>query len=256
MRAELIGRVNGPSVVVVGSWDPFVPEHQELIEQLASDAREKGLASVVVLLDPNPPVFVWGRHDWPVYDELQTRIQLVFGCGVDGLLLVHMMKADTDAGAEEFLAILHSHLTLAELRLGIYQTLGIGPRGATAAINELAEQQHLRIIRMLPRRLPTEDVRKLLAVGLLKDAIRIVGRPPVRRRPNSRLLRLAWAPGVYRAVSLESPTMPTRVFTVELVNRAKHLPALEWPDRGIRYLAFVSGPADAPDSVSKEDSPS
>lgn len=244
--------MNGPSAAVIGSWDPFVPEHREVIEQLSFDAREKGLASVVVLLHPNPSLFVSGRHDWPVYDELQTRIRLVLSCGVDAVLLVYMLKADVDAGAEEFLTLLHSHLKIAELWLGVYQTLGTGPRGATAAINELAEQQQLHIVRMPPRRLPTEDVRKLLAAGRLEDAIRVVGRPPVRLRPQGPRLCLAWAPGIYRAVALDSPNLTGHVFTVELVKRSKGLPALDWPDRAIRYLAFISGPADAPGSTANE----
>jgi hypothetical protein len=246
VRATLHGQINGPAAVVVGAWDPFVPAHQQLIEQLSTYAREAALASVVVLIDPAPPLFVWGRHDWPIYDEVWTRIELAFRCNIDAILQVHFTRADVDAGASEFFALLEAHLTVAELWLGTYQTLGSGPRGATVAINELAEERGVRLVRLPPLRLETEDVRRLLAAGRLHEASRVVGRAPVRRRPKSLTVRLAWQPGVYSVVPLDRITAAEegRPFSVELAPQARGVPVLQWPDRTMRYLAFVAGPGD------------
>jgi FAD synthase len=246
VRATLHGRIRGPGAVVVGSWDPFVRAHQRLIEQLASHARQTALASVVVLIDPPPPLFVWGRHDWPIYDEVWTRMELVRRCGVDAILLVHFTRADVDAGAAEFFALLDAHLTVAELWLGTYQTLGSVPRGATAAIDELAGERGIHLVRLPPLRLETEDVRRLLAAGRVREASRVVGRVPVRRRPRSLTVRLAWQPGVYSVVPLARPMAAAegRPFAVELATQSQGLPALHWPERTIRYLAFVAGPGD------------
>jgi FAD synthase len=246
MRAKLHGQVSGPCAVAVGTWDPFLPAHRELIEQLSSEARRNSLASVVVLIDPPPSLFVWGHHDWPIFDEVRTRIKLIFGCGVDAVLLIHFTKADVNAGAAEFFTLLQSHVTVAELWLGTFQTLGSGLRGATAAVNELAEEQGIHMVRLPPLRLETQDVRRLLAAGRLQEAGRVVGRAPIRRRPNAHTVRLAWLPGRYRVVPLTSALDSAREgpFSVELASEVQGTPSLLWPDRTIRYLAFVAGPAD------------
>src|SRR5215207_2655651 len=246
MRATLHGRVDGSSVVIVGSWDPFLPAHRTMLEQLRSHARQRALASLAVMLDPSPAVFIWGRHDWAIFDDVRTRIELLLGCGIDGVLLIRLLRRDVAATAAEFFSTMLAQIDIAELWLGAHQTLGTGDHGRTEAIEDLAEDNGIELVRLPPLRRETEDVRQLLAAGRVREATQIVGRSPVRGQPRSLALRLAWLPGRYQAIPLDRPTAPPEQpsLIVELVPQAKGLPRLQWPDREVRYLAFAAGPAD------------
>jgi hypothetical protein len=99
-------------------------------------------------------------------------------------------------------------LDLEELGLGATQLLGQGHAGAKDAVAAYTDRHGLRL-HLLPRPpVAPDDVRRLLAAGRMRDAVRMIERPPIWRRPRSGLLRLAWRPGAYRAIAMSSPTGP------------------------------------------------
>lgn len=255
MKATVQGQITKPAIVVVGAWDPMVATHHELFEQIGCQARRNGLSSLVVVIDPDPALVMRGRAKWPVYDDLHTRIHYIRSAGVDAVLHLHFSKHGLEAGAAEFFAVLQEHAVARELWLGAHQSLGRGPAGSGNAIIELAEErgiavQRLPIVRYTPS--PYETRQALLA-GKIADVAKEMGRPPIRRRPDSGTLRLAWAPGRYWAVPLSSPTQPPSgtpiALDVRRMETGLRMPRLVWPDPAIRYLAFLAGPADEHEAV-------
>jgi FAD synthase len=248
MKATVYGKIVGPAIAVVGVWDPLLQAHQELFEQVCCQARRNGLTSLVIVIDPDPALVMRGAGKWPVYDDVQTRIQRLFTVGIDAVLHLRFVQDDLNAGVAEFFTLVAVHATLAELWLGAHQTIGRGPNGSQQAIVEAAERrgiqvQRLPLVRLMP---PPYDIRQSLAAGRVAEVVSLVGRPPVRSRPRSDLRRLAWRPGQYQAVPLPGLTAAASAspIEIELVERPRGLPVFQWPDRGIKYLAFVSGPAD------------
>jgi FAD synthase len=252
MKPTLFGQVDRPAVAVVGVWDPLLPRHTALCTALAASARERSLASVVIVLHPNPPALIIGDRYFPTYDDVHARVWRLRACGVDAVLMLRMTRADTARGAAAFFDSVLTAVPLAELWLGERQTLGRGPEGAPCAIADLAAMHGVRL-RVLPPP-PAEgagaayQALTLLAGGRLAEAIAYVGHPPVWRRPRSGVLPLPWRPGRYRAVPLSHPGEPANgaEITVSLRSRARGRPALLWPDPQTRYLAFVGGVADEP----------
>jgi FAD synthase len=210
MRATLHGRVNGSATAVVGVWDPFMPSHKTLLEQLRDRAIESGSSSMAVLIDPLPGSVSgfqvrYGTSGWPVYDSVSARIRLMLDVGLDSVLLMRFRRRDFDATAAYFLDAVRAHVRLEELWLGALQLLGPGAKGAPAAVAEYADLHGFRLT-MLPRApVGTYDVRGLLASGRVVDAIKVVGRPPTWNRPRAVTLQLAWRPGQYRVVVLQRP---------------------------------------------------
>ncbi len=51
----------GPSVVTIGKFDGVHLGHRGLVERVMAIAAERGLTSVVVTLDRNPPAFLRPR---------------------------------------------------------------------------------------------------------------------------------------------------------------------------------------------------
>src|SRR5262249_45143432 len=92
------------------------------------------------------------------------------------------------------------------------------------------------------------QVRALLALGRLRSASKLVGRPPTWARPPAGVLRLAWRPGTYRAAPIVQPNEEPHAdpVAVELTAQAHGLPRMSWPRVPTRYLAFTAGPADSP----------
>jgi FAD synthase len=251
MRTTLHGTVAAPVVAVVGVWDPFKPSHQTLLTQLRDASHTADRSSLAVLIDPAPGSISrvmrsYGTNGWPVYDSVPVRVRLILGLGVDAVLCVRFRRQDFAATAADFLDVVRAHVQLREFWLGANQFLGPGPAGSPAAVAEYA-RLHDFFLRVLPRApISAYDERLFLADGRLEKAIDQVGRPPTMTRPRSSKLRLAWRAGPYRARSLDRPGAPAEGpdLDLELIPHLNAPGTLIWPDRKIRFLAFVSGPAD------------
>lgn len=245
MRGTLHGTVAGPAAAVVGTWDPFMPEHRRLLDELTTDAHATGLSSVAIMLDPPPARFIRGGKAWPLYDDTATRLEVVRSCPVDAVLLVHLARRDIDATAADFLELVSAHIRLRELWLGSAQSLGPGPDGNPDAIARVARRRRFGIRTLEPFSMSTSQVRESLLAGRLAHAIQIVGRPPARRRPRAAQVRLDWPDGRYEAVPSTNAGEHAGTIAVEIRASRRGDPMLWWPDRQITRLAFIKGPADA-----------
>jgi FAD synthase len=233
-------------VAAVGVWDPLLPAHEDLFRQLRSHAQQHGLAAAAIVLDPDPVRFLWGAAEVPVYNDIQTRVRLLLSSDLDRVVMVRFRRRDLFSGADDLFSAVLGCVQLEELWLGARQTLGRGDGNSFEAIVELGRPLGVVVKRRAFARLETQDVRELLAAGRLREAAQAVGRPPIRSRPRSGRLRLAWRPGLYQAAQLagleaEAGAKPIRV---RLAADGNRLPKLEWPDPAIRRLAFVAGPGD------------
>jgi FAD synthase len=251
VRAALHGTVRRPATIIVGTWDPLLPDHLELFARLSGAAHQNSRDFVVVMLDPAPPLLRWGLASWAVYDGASIRQHLIRQAGSDAVLRIRFAKRDLDATAAQFLTFVGSHLTFTELSLGDGQILGNGPEGAEPAIARYMAERGMLLRHLPPTSLtPTiSQVRALLSIGRVRRAREIVGRPPTWTRPPAGALRLAWRPGTYHAVPLSQPTgVPhTDPIAIELTPQARGLPRMCWPPLPSRYIAFIAGPADSPD---------
>ncbi|MGH2589057.1 MAG: hypothetical protein ACRDJE_29385 [Dehalococcoidia bacterium] len=250
MHPTLYGRLNAPAVTIVGTWDPFLPNHQELCEALVRDAHARGLAAAAILLHPSPKRFLFGAEHAPVYDDIHARIWRMHQCGIDAVLKLRMFNRDIDLGAVEFFDVVTRALEVDELWLGARQSLGRWTAGSQLTITEQAQRHAIRL-RILPDppkdpRPPRRSVERLLASGQIAEAIDEVGHPPIWRRPRSGRLHLAWQPGVYETAPLSDLGAPLSGARLRVTLAAdKTVPVLDWPDADARFLAFVSGPSDA-----------
>jgi FAD synthase len=250
MRAVLHGEVRRPAAIVVGTWDPLLPDHLELFAQLSRAAHRRSLDFVAVMLDPAPPLLRWGATSWAVYDGPSTRQHLIRQSGSDAVVRIRFAKRDLDATTAQFLALVGSQLEFTELYLGAGQVLGNGPDGTEGAIACYLAKRGMLLRRLPPTGLtPTiSQVRALLAVGRVRSASALVGRPPTWARPPAGVLRLAWRPGTYRAVPILQPNGEPHAdpIEIELIAQAHGLPRMSWPHLPSKYLAFTAGPGDFP----------
>lgn len=248
MKAQLEGQLTGPSVAILGVWDPFLPAHRQLFEEVCCYARQQVRSSLLMIIDPAPSRFLLGAAEWPVYYDRQTLRQLIRPAGFDGILHLRFCKADLQGSASDLFNLVLPLVKLDEFWLGANQSLGVGEGGNHRTVARLADQHGIRL-----RRLPEtgvdrlgKDVRRLLKAGCIAEAGALVGRPPVRSRPKSGTLHFAWSPGAYRIVALEAPDAPLEGCSQEVCLQPdpRGGTRLDWPDRTMRYIAFVAGPSD------------
>jgi FAD synthase len=248
MKATLFGRIHNPAIAVVGSFDPFVREHRQLIDQLSQCGQSRSVTSLAVILHPRPAVFLSGAKNIPIYSDIATRIMIIRACGVDAVLLIRFNEHDLNLGAQDLFELVAQYVRLEEFWLGFRQSLGVGPEGSQATILRLAERQHTRI-KCLPESAAREQsrlARKALAAGYILEANHLVGLPPIWKRPKSGKIRLPWPPGDYIVVPLDDPLASTHAsaIPVRLETVSNEFATFKWPDRSVDWLAFVKGPGD------------
>lgn len=248
MKARLEGQITAPVVAILGVWDPFLPAHRQLFADLCCYARRQMRSSLLMVIDPAPSRFLQGAAEWPVYDDHQTLLHLIRPAGFDGILHLRFCKADLQGTASDLFNLVLPLVKLDEFWLGANQSLGQGEGGNHRTVARLAEQHGIQL-----RRLPEigvdrlgKDIRRLLKAGCIAEAAALAGRPPVRSRPKSGVLRFAWPSGPYRIVALESPDASLDGYTREVCLQPDPRGGthLDWPDRSMRYIAFVAGPSD------------
>jgi hypothetical protein len=255
MRLQLTASdcpVRATALAVIGTWDPLLPAHRKLFQQLARRGTKAGLTPVVIVLFPSPVRLLNRDPDLCLeYTDLKARIALIRECAPVKVLTIRMTTKDLDTSTRSFFDLIGSHISLRELWLGANQSLGRCKQGSDAAIVGLARRRKIALRRL--------DVCKasraggaafrFLGAGKLKDAIQCTGNAPIWGRPKSDVLRLNWPPGNYVALPMIRPSLtpisthaPIRVTIVP----AKRGGTLEWPAREVEWLSFLAGPADRP----------
>ena len=247
MKASLHGEVSGPGVAAIGVWDPISAVQRDLFRRLSVHAKEHGLDSVAIAIDPHPAAYRSGEPVYPVYTDLGARIRLILACGIDGVACVRFRRRDVHRGVTDLIAAVWPIIEIAELWLGANQTLGRLEAGDAAAVDAVAKQRGIKVTRLEDQPRPNQEVRQLLRAGRIRAATRIVGHPPFRTRPRIGMLKFGWAPGRYRTTAASDPgagLLAGAPMTLELTGEDGHSARLAWPDPTVEYLAFVSGPGD------------
>ena len=249
MKLRSIGTTHQPSVAILGVFDPILPAHLDLFAEVRDYARLQGFQALVMLIDPNPGSLMFGRVDWPVFHDRDTRIRLIQESGIDGVLLLRFFRQDLFAIAADFFEAIDPVTNVVELWLGARQSIGSGPESSPTIVQQMALARGITIKRLPAVELTkmSREVRRSLWTGTVRDAFAVSGQFPQRLRPRTGTLRLAWQPGRYLAVASSSAGEPVDGQTLELdlVEDGRRISRMQWPDERIDRLAFVAGPADA-----------
>lgn len=247
MRVAIHGTISAHAVAVIGAWDPLLPFHEELLEGIAAGAHASGRSAVAVMLDPDPLSLLYGPARVPGYDHWSVRIDRIRACGIDAVARVHFRRAALNLGAADLLEPVAPRIGLVELWLGEKQNLGRGSRGGDEAITGTGARLGFEVRRLpgSPSRKEANELRGCLAVGEIRRAMAIVGRPPVWPRPRSGVIALPWRAGAYRALPLGGADGSQMPVTVTLHDGRDGLSSGRWPARAGARLAFIAGPGDS-----------
>ena len=246
MKLRCFGASDKPALTIVGTWDPFMPYHGDLIRRLAGYSKQVGLSLAPTILIPTSGGAI---GDSISYHDVEARIAFHSNCGADRVLLVEFTQDDLNKSAYEFVAVLTQEVNLSELWLGVNQTLGPSAKGTIDVIRECGNKYRF-LVKTLPEvanRLNRLLFQGAMLGGNIQRARELVGSFPILHRPESLVLqRRYWARGLYAAVSLQSPLdepLGQRI-TFTLHDIGLDRVSAMWPQHDSDWLAIVSGPWD------------
>jgi hypothetical protein len=248
MNATLSAPVTLPAVAIAGTWDPFLPDYEAMLQQLVQRSTETGRCAVAVMIDPSPTVFINGPQVCPLFCDAETRIMMLHHLGMDSVLTIHFSKEDLMRSVEDFFDLVQQHIPLQEFWLREGQTLGSGGRGNTVAILNCLSPRRIRL-KVLKGRPDRKDLFQYLAQGRIQATSALVGRYPVVSRCVAGTPTLAWASGIYRVAPVAHPSMSVNTFGeplwLELYDTGEVRRAFLWPKEvETPFLAFLEGPGD------------
>ena len=239
MRVQLSHPIDDSATVIVGTWDPLLTEHCDLLSATAAQCGLTGSCLAVVLLTPAPPQLLHGAAAWPVCDEPWYRARFIEQSGAACVATVELTEADLGAGADDFLATLGHHLPIGHLLLGAKQSFGTGPHGSQSAILEAAARRGIGVTALPERPLVRSSaaIRTSLQEGRVAPVTALLGRP-VTRVAGEQSNLTGWANGPY-GVRYESRGGYAAA-TIEVFDG--HADWRECPSGDVVH--FLNGPAD------------
>lgn len=177
-----LDEINLPrSWLTVGVFDGVHRGHQQIIHRLVEGAHIKNLSAVVITFDPHPSK-VFGRGEIKLLTLPDERAEILGEMGVD-VVITHPFNRDVaNVTAFDFMRRLKSHLGLDRLILGYDSALGKDREGTIPRLTEIGSELGYAVetVSALSDEsgvISSTAIRKLIAVGKVEEAAKLMGRP-------------------------------------------------------------------------------
>ena len=122
--------LNPSCIAVAGTWDPPLPRHIALLEELRRYSKRHALKPYVIIFYPNPQNLV-RLNPRKEYFDLEARIALLNRMRLKNIVVIELSKEDLQREVGNFFDELFQHtgILLTELWAGENQSLGGGQQG-------------------------------------------------------------------------------------------------------------------------------
>ncbi len=173
------------SAVTIGTYDGVHLGHRAIISTLVSDAKARGLRSVVITFEPHPRLVLGKQSGTPIFllSTLEEKLSALESLGVDCVIVIHFTKAFSQTPAEVFVAdVLVKQIGLAEIVIGYDHMFGKNRGGSFETLARLAEQ-HGFVVKQIPEQkvndhhLSSTAIRRFLESGDIENANKLLGSP-------------------------------------------------------------------------------
>jgi len=178
-------RHDNGSAVTIGAYDGVHIGHRRVIEQVRRRAAEAGLNSVVVTFDKNPAAVINPASAPPRLTDLDQKLELLEGTGVDRILVIPFDAERAKEKAEDFVVeVLVTELAARVVVVGDDFHFGNERRGNVTLLRQMGEQAgftvepiHLVQDEWAHEVISSTRIRALIAKGELDQAAALLGRP-------------------------------------------------------------------------------
>jgi len=189
-REELSRQAPGrPLAITIGVFDGVHLGHRHLIGTLKARAAERGLASGVVTLHPDPVQVLRPQVRIAYLTSLEERVELLRATGVDAVAPLTFTSEVAELSAFKFLELLHATLDVKFVLMGPDHAFGRGREGTPARVSEIGEELGFDV-EVLPAPLEGTSgavsataIRRALEAGEMELVRQLLGRPYAIRGP-------------------------------------------------------------------------
>ena len=167
--------------LTVGVFDGAHRGHQQIIQKLVAGAHANETPAVVLTFDPHPAK-VFGRGDIKLLTLPGERAKLLGEYGVDVVITHPFDMAVANITAFDFMKRLKTQLGLVHMILGYDSTLGKNREGNAARLTEIGLElgYSVDVVSAMSDEsgvISSTEIRKLISVGKVEDAARLMGHP-------------------------------------------------------------------------------
>jgi riboflavin kinase/FMN adenylyltransferase len=169
------------SWLTVGVFDGVHRGHQQIVKKLTAGAHANDAPAVVLTFDPHPASVLGGR-EIKCLTLAEERAELLEKLGVDVIITERFTRELSMVTAYEFMSRLKRQLGLQQLLIGYDFALGKGREGNAARLTEIGSDLDYRV-EVVPALsdesgvISSTEIRKLVEVGNVAEAARLLGRP-------------------------------------------------------------------------------
>lgn len=171
------------AVATVGGFDGVHLGHRALLEALKKRAAELQAPSMVISFEPTPREYFMGAAAPPRLQRFREKFEALAATGVDRFACLRFNERLSELSAREFVAyILRDALRIRWLVVGHDFKFGHGREGSVASLREFGREFGFGVDEFQPfmsdgRRISSTLVREALALGDMRRAARLLGRP-------------------------------------------------------------------------------
>lgn len=171
------------SVVTIGVFDGVHRGHQTLIGGAISEARSRGIRSVLLTFDPHPAAVIRPDKMPALLGNMEDRAARAEQLGIDAMVALPFTRDLAQLSPEEFFTtVLVDVLDARVVIVGENFTFGRMAVGNVETLRELGAERGIDVI-VMPLleedgvRFSSTTVRRFLADGNVAAAARVLGRP-------------------------------------------------------------------------------
>ena len=174
-----------PCVVTIGAYDGVHLGHRQVIDRVRREAQDLGVGSAVVTFDQHPASVVRPDSAPRLLTDLEQKIELLAGTGVDYVLVVRFDEERAEESAEDFVReVLVGCLSTRAVVVGHDFHFGYKRSGNVPLLQEMGAELGFDVTGVI---LVSEDpggkpisstrIRALLSEGRVREAAALLGRP-------------------------------------------------------------------------------
>ena len=171
------------SAVTIGAYDGVHLGHRHVLGLLSEMAEQRGLETVVVTFDRHPATVVRPESAPPLLTDLDQKLELLAEAGVDRTVVLRFDEARADETAEDFvIEVLVQRLDTRLVVVGRDFHFGHGRKGNVALLTDMGARCGFETVGVALDEVEGDVVsstriRRLLALGEVREAARLLGRP-------------------------------------------------------------------------------
>lgn len=171
------------TVLTLGVFDGLHLGHQKIMQKTVERAKVTNSVPTVITFDPHPRAVLHPENAPPLLQTLDQRLANFEVLGIEQTIVIRFDKEFADQNAEEFLRdIVYERLQAREVYLGKGFAFGKNRGGNIELLKAMSERlgffaDEVEEITLRGQRISSSKIRKLLAIGKVNLARRMLGRP-------------------------------------------------------------------------------